>query len=105
MFFSVQSFGAGGRGDDSCGKFTNAVREVRNGNWTEWNGYADYAYGFVSATNYWMPEIYNAFGSTDMLGMMGFLEKYCADNPLDTYFSALSESVVELYPNSTKTKP
>ena len=87
-------------GADSCGKFNNAVAKGNNeGNWSKWNEYTAYTYGYFTGVNRYRNETYKITGNTDQEGIMGFIEKYCKENPLSDYYDAMRAVESRLHEN------
>lgn len=86
-------------GANSCGKFIEAVDYgENNNNWAGWNIYAAYVGGYFTGVNRYRADVSNIRESTDRVGVMAFLEKYCRENPLDDYFDAVKAAEEKLYP-------
>lgn len=90
-------------GTHSCGKFVEAVNEGQTQeNWIKWNGYLAYTYGYFTGVNAYRSDTRNIKGSTDQAGFMGYIEKYCRENPLSDYFDAVESVEIQLYKNRAK---
>lgn len=90
-------------GADSCGKFLDAVNKGNNEqNWISWNYYQAYTYGYFTGVNRYLADTKNIKGGTDMPGIMGYIEKYCKENPLKDYFDAVDAVQLELYTTRTR---
>jgi len=90
----------------SCGSFNAAVAKGENqSDWRDWNQFKTYTNGFLTAVNWQMENTYDIEGGKGRDAIMGWLQKYCAENPLDNYPKANVELVDELMPTRTQTKP
>ncbi|MCX2976376.1 hypothetical protein [Candidatus Marimicrobium litorale] len=91
---------------ESCGSFNAAVAKGENqSDWRDWNVFNVYTRGFLTAVSWQVVNTYDITGGKGRDAYMGWLEKYCAENPLDSYANANVELVVELYPTRTQTEP
>lgn len=98
---SEEAFFSLGNGTSSCGDFlrsADAERKRRPANArsdviydTNFLGFAAFADGFLSGTNYSDPSERGAGEHTDLNGRMAWLENYCRNHPLDPYIFALGE--------------
>ena len=53
--------------------------------------------GYFSGINAFVKDTYDIQGSSDLEGHIGFLAKYCEENPLKQFSLALDSLVVELF--------
>ena len=98
---SKEAFMSLGVGLSSCGEFlrsADAERKRRPANASpnaiydiNFAGFANYADGFLSGTNYSDPIEGGVAEHTDLNGRMAWLENYCRNHPLDTYVKAVME--------------
>ncbi len=97
---SEGNFNIHASGAESCGKFNNAVAKGNNeSNWIQWNYYLYYTYGYFTGVNSYRNDTYRITGNTDQEGVMGFIEKYCKENPLSDYYDAMWAVESRLYEN------
>ncbi len=88
-----------GVGSESCGKFVQERRQGRD------NVYRGWVTGYLTAINLSTPNTYNILGSTDLDGILLWLENHCGQQPLDSVASATEALVMELMPNRRQRKP
>ena len=92
------------RGQDSCGQFIEARRFSPEEN----RVYSIWLAGYFSAYNYSEPDtvdIINLQNPTDpspMAGPMAWIERYCNDNPMSSFMSAVISFTTNQYPNRKK---
>ncbi|MCW8887039.1 MAG: hypothetical protein OQK12_17575 [Motiliproteus sp.] len=90
-------------GTHSCGKFIDAADDAKNNNtWGIWNDYQAYTFGYFTGVNAYRMDTNNIQGTTDMEGIMAYIEKFCRENPLKEYFKAIDSVEAELYPQRSK---
>ena len=76
----------------SCGTFLDARKNNRSIMFDTWLS------GYITAVNQHTPETYNYLASTDLLGAMAWMEKYCRENPLSDFSTGASALLNELHP-------
>ena len=88
----------------SCGKYVEVRDEERRspGRW-EHVSYMSWINGFVSGANWGLnAKLNGALKGTDLEGLLGWLEKYCRENPLDKLGNASLELIRELVKRSVR---
>ena len=60
--------------------------------------YRDWLTGYLTAVNTLTKATVDMRGTTDIAGMLGFLDQYCRKHPLHSYSRAVEALVKELYP-------
>jgi hypothetical protein len=60
--------------------------------------YRDWLTGYLTAVNKLTKATVDMRGTTDIAGMLGFLDHYCRKHPLHSYSRAVEVLVKELYP-------
>ncbi|MDH4554791.1 hypothetical protein E8F11_06305 [Pseudomonas sp. BN417] len=92
-------FNVQGLGNHSCGKFIEAANQANNqSNWSSWNNYASYTAGYITGLNEYLNSTHDLMRSTDMDGVMAYIEKFCRENPLEDFHDGLQALTTELYP-------
>jgi hypothetical protein len=87
-----------GYGNRSCGAYLEA-RKVRNPDALH---YTTWLTGYMTALNQQMSDTYDLSGSTDVAGLMGWLDNWCHQHPTE-YFAYASYALVKfLYPKRTR---
>lgn len=81
-----------GLGTDSCGTYTTARRDQSDLMYRVWLG------GYLTATNIDTPDTVDIGGSTDLNGLLGWLDNYCQTNPTSSFGNAAEALVIFLYP-------
>jgi hypothetical protein len=74
-------YNAQGYGTKSCGAYTEA-RKVHES--LEVAVYTTWLTGFITAMNHEISDTYNLAGSTDVEGLMGWLDNWCRQHPTET---------------------
>src|SRR5262249_43574059 len=81
-----------GWGADSCQPFLHARSQRLD------LPYRDWLTGYLTAVNKLTKATVDMRGTTDIAGMLGFLDQYCRKNPLHSFSRAVEALVKELYP-------
>jgi hypothetical protein len=110
LVFSGQSFAADengryaatGLGTSSCGKY---LEEMGGEDSMSQLFYISYTAGYVTGVNFGLGDTWNITASTDSAGIDAFLLRFCTENPLKYYTTALEALMAELYPNRKKSAP
>src|SRR5438128_1255268 len=89
-----------GVGFDSCGRY---VQETRRGPSSSFP-YRGWIGEYLTAVNLSTPNTYHIAGTTDLDGLMLWLENYCNKNPLKPFYNAVENLINELYPKRTTKK-
>lgn len=92
-------FAAKGNGTLSCGAFMSARKQRSDGPFLTWFA------GFITATNVRVSGTYDIAGSTDMDGLLAWLDNWCRANPTKGFSVAAENLVHFLYPHRTRKGP
>ena len=77
-------------GTASCGSWTEArINHRQADNDVRFYQFEAYMYGYASAYNQLSNKTINVMGKTDADGAYGFIDKYCADRPTETFVAAV----------------
>ncbi len=68
------------------------------------NDYKHYTLGYLTAYNALTPETYNVSGSTDLHGVLGWLDAHCKKKPMESFEQALKTMVTTMH-RSRQTLP
>jgi len=87
------------QGARSCGQW------VKDRKHDGWEATADMAWiaGYISAFNRKTPDVFSILGSTDMEGIILWMDKYCQENPLGELGKGMEFLTYELWPNRKRT--
>jgi hypothetical protein len=77
----------------SCGAYNEARKKGTDRSFTIWIG------GYITTTNYNLKDTNDIAGSTDLDGMMGWLDNWCQANPTKNFAYAAWHLVNFLYPS------
>jgi hypothetical protein len=88
--------GVWGIGQSSCHSYNKA----REGG--DYNGYKVYLMGYLTAYNSLIPDTYNITGTTDLNGVLAWLDRYCKKTAIDSYEHALKQMVTEMHETRMK---
>ncbi len=89
-----------GYGAKSCGSYIQHRKEPNlEADILFWVG------GYITAYNVLKAETYSIMGSTDIDGVMGWLDNYCRANPLERFSTAIYLLTIKLYPKRQKEAP
>ena len=90
----------------SCSGMNHALAQAKNqDSWTTLYAYSMYTMGYISGVNRLAHDTYDIAGRKNPKTLIVWLERYCAENPSDSFDKALFELTLELYPNRTVVKP
>lgn len=81
----------------SCADWTKTRGSGKN----SWQGDGGYILGFVSGYNAYGPGDHDVGSGYNGSGMLGWIDQYCASNPLDSVTTAGLKLVVELRSRKT----
>lgn len=95
------SFLVWGYGTKSCGFYNEARRQPDQRDATN---IATWLTGYITATNQLRLDTYDIAGSTDLAGMLGWMDNYCRANPTENIRKAAAKLAEFLYPNRRRTK-
>ncbi|MDZ4344008.1 MAG: hypothetical protein U1E51_16435 [Candidatus Binatia bacterium] len=90
-----------GAGVDSCGSYSESRRQRGSAE----NKYRSWVMGFFTGVNYSAQDTYDVTGGTNLDGVLGWLDNYCRDHPLETFARAMERLLVELRPKLIKQAP
>ena len=68
----------------------------------ETSSYTMYILGFQTAYNLQTDDTYDIFGNFESSQLLSWVEKYCKDNPLDTFGIGVVSLSIEAYPRRKK---
>jgi hypothetical protein len=95
----IESFGqkqtimVWGCGHVSCAKFTEQTKKYPTEAVDE---YGSWLYGYITGRNYEGSNISDYAGGIERTALMAWLSNYCKDHPLDSFFHATNELILEL---------
>ena len=86
----------------SCSGLNNAlVKAKRKDDWGDLYGFSLYTMGYMTGINRLASGTYDIAGKKNTKTLMVWLEKYCRENPDDSFDQALYRLTLELYPYRT----
>ena len=89
----------------SCRGLNNALATAKNNDsWTTLYAYSMYTMGYISGINRLAEDTYDIAGRKNTKTLLVWLERYCAENPANSFDQALFAMTLELYPNRTEEK-
>jgi hypothetical protein len=80
-----------GSGTKSCGTFIEDKKSPADSIYRAWVA------GYITALNMHIEGINNLMGSTDMNGLIVWLENYCMQNPLSNFETAVQALAAKLF--------
>ncbi len=88
-----------GVGGQSCGSFLDARKASSSHPFGHWVG------GYLTAYNVLQPATFDITGTTDIQGVMYWVENSCRENPTKGFAIGVIAAVAFLQPNQTSKKP
>jgi hypothetical protein len=85
-----------GPGSKSCGTYNDARKRGSDASFQFWIA------GYITGTNIYLPDTVDITGSTDLPGVMGWLDNWCRENPTRQFANAMNALTTFLYPNRMK---
>jgi hypothetical protein len=90
----------------SCRGLNSALAKAKSADsWTTLYAYSLYTMGYISGINRLAHDTYDIAGHKNAKTLLVWLERYCAENPADSFDQALFRLTLELFPNRTIAKP
>ncbi|CAA0118104.1 Uncharacterised protein [Halioglobus japonicus] len=91
---------------ESCYALNRAVNSAKNeDDWSALYGFSLYTMGYLTGVSRLAHDTYDIGGRKNTKTLMVWLEQYCLDNPDESFDSALSHLIAEMYPQRTIQAP
>jgi hypothetical protein len=85
---------------ENCAGLNRALAKAkRQDDWGDLYGFSLYTMGYLTGINRLAPNTYDIAGKKNTKTLMVWLEKYCAEEPDESFDNALYRLTAELYPN------
>jgi hypothetical protein len=91
---------------DSCVALNQAVKSAKNDDdWRALYGFSLYLMGYLTGINRLAFDTYDIGGRKNSKMLMVWLQEYCAQNPTESFNTALHQLILEIYPQRTTVAP